>query len=339
MDQSVFSWNEGLNHGVSVVGVANEEDRKIGPKKLTQSMGETYTGRLGSVLDSDEREKLRIEYWAMLSGKRQKSIATLYAIGNNLLFHAAECFGAFEWQEHESGKRSIVGVIREKLSAMNEAFKKGQFVLCTALSHTKDFINRFWPEASQSRRAIAGWIDFFKELNLLDYVEQSFISGKWGNSRRYSFIDVEKLLVFLEAAEEHLGDLVYESYQDGKDDYTVNARGTAVRALFNGLFTGWGFRRTGDPDEVEPETWEETDLSRAGSRWSSLSEDGHWASDDKGVIRETYREMRDRTIKAFNTAVDSWRLVRGELGDCKEVKELKAAWQRMYDLDPWLLGG
>lgn len=268
----------------------------------------------------------------MLSKKRHQSVATIFAIGNNLLYHAGECFGAFQWEEHESGKRSLLGVAREKVTEMTAAFKQGRFVLETALSDTVGYIQNFWPEASQSRRAISGWIDQLKSWGLLNYVSQEFVPGERGLNRRYRGIDVERFLILLEAAENLLGETVFETYEDGKNNGVQNARGTLLTAIRNAVFTGWGSRRAGRSDEPEPETWEETDAYRAYARWAGETDDGkvdgsaHFSNQYQG---ET---VRDR----YKAAIEDWRVARGELGNCRLVKRLKAVWVGIRDRNPLL---
>jgi hypothetical protein len=214
-------------------------------------------------------KEFEVEMSIFASNLAPSAALTMMGVINNLIYHALESFGALDWIKTESGGRRLMGILKDGLDKAIDASRKSAFTMVTALKSTINYIARYWvrdksvdkeegvniPSAKASQTSVFRRIKELDDLGLVRY-ESEYINGVRGQSRTYTFIDIEKLLVLAEAIERHVG---IEALPE---------HGCAViRLAHEAVFPGFGYCRDGDPDTKEPEDWESTKEWREHAEW------------------------------------------------------------------------
>jgi hypothetical protein len=246
---------------------------KPNPKSASnEGLGLSYTSQIPQPLDMTDSQALKefeVEMSIFASNLAPSAALTMMGVINNLIYHALESFGALDWIKTESGGRRLMGILKDGLDKAIDASRKSAFTMVTALKSTIKYISRYWvrdkaadkkegiklPSAKDSQTSVFRRIRELSELGLVRY-ESEYIHGVSGQSRTYTFLDIEKLLVLAEAIERHVG---LEA---------LPKHGCAViRLAHEAVFPGFGYCRDGDPDTKEPEDWESTKEWREHAEW------------------------------------------------------------------------
>lgn len=168
-----------------------------------------------------------------------KECHTVLGIINNLVYHLGCSCGAVS--RNEDGKLTVD---RSQLLAII----KRDLRLVTALCHTKEYLEQYWPDAFHGLNRIREMIYILEDAGLLAY-ESHRSKGKV--SRVYTFLDVPALLMLAEILEDRIG---YESLpQHGAG---------LLQKMFNALFKGWGYRRKGVDGQAAPDSYDLSDAER-----------------------------------------------------------------------------
>lgn len=210
----------------------------------------------------------------------------MVGIINQLTWHWSNCWGAVKTIDEADADGNVKSkpydcdrdIVQEALAT--------PALLNTSVTSTVNYVKRFWASsvgASCSRATVKRYTAELKELGLLDYDSQFQSVGRARN-RFYTYLDIPHLLL--------LAELIMERLQAACPDAMPSHWGQFMGWLYDAVFpTGWGWRKKGNPDDVEPETVRDSLMARV---WAShlarveLSEREPW----RGTFRSAVRHLR-----------------------------------------------
>jgi hypothetical protein len=196
--------------------------------------------------------RFRAEAWFYIEGWTEKRIKTVLAAINKMLYHWGVGVGALV--EDDEG-----GIVRKVNRAIARTAIYAHSVLLCAVSSVGDYIRRWWGHEF-SDRSLWGYMADLQADGFLSYASEH---GTGKKSRQW-LLNVPDLLLLAEACEKRL--LWLKRMEETDDDpYGFEwdsmpmHHGATMKLLFDAIFPGWGWNRTGDGSQNEPKTYAETD--------------------------------------------------------------------------------
>lgn len=248
----------------------------------------------GSSATSQERQDFQIEVSAMISEWPSTKLKGIAGVINQLVWHWADCFGATRKaiQKTEYGPKEMVfGCDRKKVQLALQTHA----LLNTSITSTVNYIKRFWSGsgASCSRATVKRYTAELKDMGLLDYQSEFQSTGR-ARSRFYTHLDIPRLLL--------LAEVIIDRLQQMQAPMPSHW-GQFMGWLYDAVFSGWGWRRKGHPEEVEPETHEESMQVRANASYEARAE----------MIKDNLRSISFRSALQHLAALgDLWRIGRSK---------------------------
>lgn len=202
--------------------------------------------------DAQGRSTFKLEKHAQTSHWPICKSSGLLGTINHILHCVAEDIGAVV----RSSDGQLIGCDRD---ALLNWWKGPIKILSCAVQGTAEYLQRWWSAAGAgcSQKSVRRYTKELKELGLLDYNQMSFEHcSEHGirSPRHYTYLDIGGLLLLAEMLKERLE--AAEASQPGH-------QGAFLGMMYDALFSGWGWRRTGDPDMDTPEDYDDSQVVRS----------------------------------------------------------------------------
>lgn len=211
----------------------------------------------------------RVDAWYYTEGWSEKRLRTVLASINKMVYHWGICTGAIV---EEDADRPGGGSVRRACKAIARTAIYSRSVLLCALSSINGYIREFWGHAFGDR-SLWGWLDELRQDGFLDYASEN----RNGKKSRQWLLNIPDLLLLAEACEKRILEKkrMEETEADpyGFEWEAMPAHhGYTLKILFDAVFPGWGWNRTGDDTQNEPTSYAETDECQQDAP------DEHWDS-------------------------------------------------------------
>ena len=264
---SAFGVNQNeIPSSVRLLVLANGSRYEVDPELLPQShrrgrhsqvMAKEIT-LCGSRAENLSRQAFQHEVYSAISEWSSTTLKGFVGVINQLTWHWANCSDAVKkiTRKTEHGtKEQAIGCDRKKV---HEALQVSA-VLNTSVTSTVNYLKRYWAScgAASSRATVKRYTETLKEWGLLDYHSEFQSTGRARN-RFYTYLDIPRLLLVAEVIMERLQHMV-----DTTDIPMPSHWGQFMGWLYDAVFAGWGWRKKGHADAVEPATHEESVVERA----------------------------------------------------------------------------
>lgn len=164
-------------------------------------------------------------------------------------------------------------------------------IVSCAVQGTAEYLQRWWAGAGAgcSQKSVRRYTKELKDLDLLDYNQMSFQHcSEHGirSPRHYTYIDIGGLLLLAEMLKERL---------EAEGIAQPGHQGAFLGMMYDALFSGWGWRRKGDPDMDTPEDYDQSaEVRSMGSHSARADLDEH--DPERIGLASALRHLREMTI-------------------------------------------
>lgn len=216
----------------------------------------------------------------------------ILAVCNALVWQTSKQRSAVERIRFEDGKLGPILTFPENAHRLWISEIDIQIASSWIEDHCKKYCDRI-----VSRRSINRILSWLKDLGLVDWVDGVFdpkAPKSAAKSRTYTYIDIPRLLILMEATEDYLLHGTDRGREYGLGILPEH-RYNSSRLVYEMIFPGFGWNRKGDGSELEPQTLEESLARRTFMAEAAEVRQGEYVAGSLSALLQA-AELRDERL-------------------------------------------